>query len=235
MKFLKFFLLSTTIFFTQLSLAQVPTSGAYITDEQDFFVSGNRVNESLERVNLLLCYLANTKPAEFVNKETYVATIFEDDCSFGKASGDDQQKASQAKGGSSGGGNSNSGGSSAQNIKEGNTAFVKVTQADGSSPMFGSVWIQLKGSGAGDGPQAIGFAADTMGGAQGGGGDDDLPFDATVYLKYEQTASASENSKFGDFKMNYTMYADAKEVSDSFMGMAGTGVAIRYCRCRFID
>ena len=53
-----------------------------------------------------------------------------------------------------------------------------------------------------------------------------MPFDATVYLKYEQTASASETSKFGDFKMNYTMYADAKEVSDSFMTMAGTGAAI---------
>ena len=65
-----------------------------------------------------------------------------------------------------------------------------------------------------------------MGGAQGGGGNDDLPFDATVYLKYEQTASASENSKFGDFKMNYTMYADAKEVADSFMGMAGAGVPL---------
>ena len=220
MKFIKLIVLSTTIFFTQLSFTQVPTSGSYITDEQDFFVSGNRVNESLERVNLLLCYLANTKPAEFVNKETYVATIFEDDCSFGKASGDDQQKASQAKGGSSGGGNSNSGGSSAQNIKEGNTAYVKVTQADGSSPMFGNVWIQLQGSGAGDGPAAIGIAAGTMGGGAQGGSGDDMPFDATVYLKYEQTASASENSKFGDFKMNYTMYADAKAVAESFMGMA---------------
>ena len=152
-----------------------------------------------------------------------MATIFEDDCSFGKASGDDQQKASQARGGSSGGGNSNSGGSSSQNIKEGNTAYVKVTQADGSSPMFGSVWIQLKGSGSNAGPAAIGFT-ESMG--QGGGGNDDLPFDATVYLKYEQTASASESSKFGDFKMNYTMYADAKEVSESFLGMAGTGTSI---------
>ena len=225
MKVLKLFLLGFIIFFAQLSFSQVPTSGAYITDEQDFFVSGNKVNKALERVNLLLCYLANTKPADFVNKETYVATIFEDDCSFGKASGDDQQKASQAKGGSSGGGNSNSGGSSAQNIKEGNTAFVKVTQADGSSPMFGSVWIQLKGSGAGAGPAAIGFS--DVAGPQGpGGGNDDLPFDATVYLKYEQTASASETSKFGDFKMNYTMYADAKAVSESFLGMAAGGPPI---------
>ena len=41
-------------------------------------------------------------------------------------------KSFSARGGSSGGGNSSSGGSSAQNIKEGNTAFVKVTQVDGS-------------------------------------------------------------------------------------------------------
>ena len=224
MKFINLFVLITVSFFVQFSYAQVPTTGAYTTDEQEFFVSGNRVNESLERVNLLLCYLANTKPAEFVNKETYVATIFEDDCSFGKASKDDQQKASQARGGSSGGGNSNSGGGSAQNIKEGNTAFVKVTQVDGSSPMLGSVWIQLKGSSSGDGPAAVGFA-DPAGGTGGGGGND-LPFDATVYLKYGQTASSSETSKFGDFKMNYTMYADAKAVSDSFYGMAGAGAAI---------
>ncbi len=215
MKIFKLILLSTSLFFIQFSLAQVPTSGAYTSDEQDFFVSGNKVNAALERVNLLLCYLSNTKPTEFVNKETYVATIFEEDCSFGKASGDDKQKASEAKGGGSGGSGS------AQNKKEGNTAFVKITQADGSSPMFGSVWIQLKGSGSGAGPAAVGFAADgATGGTQGGGGGGDLPFDATVYLKYEQTASASETSKFGDFKMSYTMYTDAKAVADELQSIA---------------
>ena len=87
--------------------------------------------------------------------------------------------------------------------------------------MFGSVWIQLKGSGSGAGPAAVGFAADgAMGGTQGGGGGGDLPFDATVYLKYEQTASASETSKFGDFKMSYTMYTDAKAVADELQSIA---------------
>ena len=43
-----------------------------------------KVNDSLERVNLLLCYLENTKPVTFLNKGSYVATIFEDDCNFGK-------------------------------------------------------------------------------------------------------------------------------------------------------
>ena len=49
-------LLGSSIAFTQT----VPTSGAFTTDETDFFVSGNKVNDSLERVNLLLCYLENT-------------------------------------------------------------------------------------------------------------------------------------------------------------------------------
>ena len=45
--------------------------------------------------------------------------------------------------------------------------------------MLGSV-IQLKGSSSGDGPMTVGFA-DPAGGTGGGGGND-LPFDATVYL-----------------------------------------------------
>ena len=61
--FLKILILS---FFSTLNFTQtVPTSGAFITDETDYFVSGNKVNDSLERVNLLLCYLENTKPVTF--------------------------------------------------------------------------------------------------------------------------------------------------------------------------
>ena len=44
-------LIVSSISFTQTA----PSSGAYQTDETDYFVAGNRVNESLERVNLLLC------------------------------------------------------------------------------------------------------------------------------------------------------------------------------------
>ena len=95
-------LLGSSIAFTQTP----PTSGAFITDETDYFVSGNKVNESLERVNLLLCYLENTKPVTFLNKGSYVATIFEDDCNFGKARAGDKDKATKSRGGQAGGGNS---------------------------------------------------------------------------------------------------------------------------------
>ena len=220
MKFTKSLLFTISLLLTNLSFS-APTAGAYITDEQDFFVSGNKVNEALERVNLLLCYLANTKPADFVNKETYIATIFEEDCAFGKASGDDQSKASQGKSGSQGKKNKK-----AENKKkQGNTAYVKITQADGSSPMLGNVWIQLKSAAATSGGPTTLAADGASSGPQGGGGDG-LPFDATVYLKYEQTASASATSKFGDFKMNFSLYADAKAVADGFMAMSTGGPPI---------
>ena len=93
-------LLITFILVSSYGYSQTaPTSGAYETDETDYFVAGNRVNESLERVNLLLCYLENTKPVDFLNKGTYVATIFEDDCNFGKAKAGDKDKANKSSGG----------------------------------------------------------------------------------------------------------------------------------------
>ena len=131
-------LLGSSLIFTQTA----PTSGAFTTDETDYFVSGNKVNESLERVNLLLCYLENTKPVTFLNKGPYVATIFEDDCNFGKARAGDSAKATKSRGGSSSSGGSD-GGNSAKTGKTGNTTFMNVSQTDGSAPMEGKVWIQL--------------------------------------------------------------------------------------------
>ena len=55
MKFLKFFIKHNNIFYA-IIFGSSTNFWSPTTDEQDFFVSGNRVNESLERVNLLLCY-----------------------------------------------------------------------------------------------------------------------------------------------------------------------------------
>ena len=204
MKKIIILLLSVTsnFLFTQTA----PSSGAYETDETDYFVAGNRVNESLERVNLLLCYLENTKPLTFINKGSYVATIFEDDCNFGKAKSSDKDRANQSSGGASGNKNSKKSGGKKEG-KAGNTVYLEVNQQDDSSPMNGKVWIQLKA-------EPLNVPATTTSGpmdAQGGG--DGLPFDATVYLKHNQTSSAGADSKLGDFTMNYSLYADATKVA----------------------
>ena len=55
----------------------VPSDSAFNTDETEFFVSGNALNDSLEQVNFLLCFMANTKPASFVNSsKPYVKLSF---------------------------------------------------------------------------------------------------------------------------------------------------------------
>ena len=41
--------------------------------------------------------------------------------------------------------------------------------------------------------------------------------DATVYLKHNQTSSAGEDSKLGNFTMNYSLYADATKVAGLVM------------------
>ena len=173
------FLCSSSFLFTQTA----PTSGAFETDETDYFVAGNRVNESLERVNLLLCYLDNTKPLTFINKGSYVATIFEDDCNFGKAKSSDKDKANQSSGGASGNKNNKKSGGKKEG-KAGNVVYLDVSQQDDSSPMKGKVWIQLKAAPlntmAADGAQGLPSA--------GGPDGDGLPFDATVYLKHNQTS-----------------------------------------------
>lgn len=199
-----------------LSMAQsVPTSGSYVTDETSYFVSGMKVNEALERVNLLLCYLANTNPVTFVNKNSYVATIYEQDCTF-KGSSNGQANATKQNSGSGGGG---SGGNEAKKGKKGNTTYVNITQTASTDPMDGKLWILLPKEDTSSAQSA------TMGAAGGGDkGGDGMPFDATVYLKHSQTASASSTSKIGDFTMQYSLYSDALAMASS-IGRTDTGLA----------
>ena len=201
-------LLISLVLISSYSYSQTaPTSGAYETDKTDYFVAGNRVNESLERVNLLLCYLDNTKPLDFLNKGPYVATIFEDDCNFGKAKSGDKNKANQSSRGASGNKNSKKSSSNKEG-KSGNIVYLEVKQQDDSSPMNGKVWIQLKAE-----PQLTPNVTQS-GPGDGGPQSDGLPFDATVYLKHNQTSSAGPDSKLGDFTMNYSLYADATKVAN---------------------
>ena len=173
-------------------------------------------------MNLLLCYLENTKPVDFLNKGTYVATIFEDDCNFGKAKAGDKDKANKSSGGSTGNKNNKKTGGK-KTGKAGNTVFLNVTQSNDASAMEGKVWIQLKAAPINTTATDGGTA--TPGGQGGPGGGGGLPFDATVYLKHSQTSNPSAASKLGDFTMNYSMYVDATKVAQQFAPAAVNSLA----------
>ena len=206
----------------------VPSDSAFNTDETEFFVSGNALNDSLEQVNFLLCFMANTKPASFVNSsKPYVALVDEKKCQPSGTSKD----SSKAQGGSAqgGGNNSNSDNSGTKKTKLTETRNL-VVQADSADPMTAKSWVIIKEE-AQQGGGAYDMAAGTAGPAGDGYMGMQIAGDKSVFLKYSQTANPNPvlkedgtvTSKFGDFQTNFSMYADPGDMQ--FGGQAFATIA----------
>ena len=57
-----------------------PTKGAYVTDEQRFFIEGQSVTEVIETANTLVCYISNMRPDAFISDGAYQAKVYEERC-----------------------------------------------------------------------------------------------------------------------------------------------------------
>ena len=230
-------LLTPSFLFTQT--VNVPSNSAFNTDETNFFVSGNALNDSLQQVNFLLCFMASTKPASFVNStKPYVAMVDEKKCEPSGTSKD----SSKAQGGSANNGGNNG---SANNSGTKKTKFTEtrnsVVQADSADPMTAKSWIIIKEESSSGSTGAygstVGMAA-AQGGSLGGTGADyrgmQISGDKSVFLKYSQTANPNPvlkedgtvTSKFGDFVTQYSMYADPGDMMLGGMAFSDTATAV---------
>jgi len=63
-----------------LDVKAAPVSGAYVEDEQRFFVEGQPLTDAIESASSIICYMAAMRPDAFVNDGSYVAKIYEDRC-----------------------------------------------------------------------------------------------------------------------------------------------------------
>ena len=202
------------------SFAALPTQGEYTTDIPDFYVGGNPLNDSLNMVNLVLCYIKNTRPESYINlppaTPNYLAIIYEDECNAGgkDSSGDSSAMQATSSSGKSGGG---SGGSNNNNNTEVKTKLksrvvANITQAatvdaEDKMPLVGKTWVTLKADPTcSTNPDCSGF-----------------PFDALIYQKMTQTASPSPVSKFGDFELNYSLYSDPGKGSNAIGSILAAG------------
>ena len=57
-----------------------PTQGAYVTDEQRFYVEGQSVTEVIETANSLVCYISNMRPDALISDGAYQAKVYEERC-----------------------------------------------------------------------------------------------------------------------------------------------------------
>lgn len=101
-----------------LAHAAPPTVGAYVSDQQSEYLQ-DQTSEGLKEANMILCFMAATRPDAMVNKGTYVALVDESKCDTSN-----RDKASNSS--------STGGGQSAQYT----SMRFTTTRADNSSPQI---------------------------------------------------------------------------------------------------
>ena len=151
---------------------------AYDDDEQNFWVEGQVLNETLSSVNFLLCITQAMRPDAFVNASYYIATLYPQDCETSGADGA-ADKASATATSSKSSTTAKAGGAAASKAKPSISGSLLATRADSSSPVISKGWIAIP-------PKS----------------DDYDPEPAMrIYLSLDQTAGASSASPNGDFKL----------------------------------
>ena len=159
---------------------------AYDDDEQNFWVEGQVLNETLSSVNFLLCITQAMRPDAFVNASYYIATLYPQDCETSGADGA-ADKASATATSSKSSTTAKAGGAAASKAKPSISGSLLATRADSSSPVISKGWIANP-------PKS----------------DDYDPEPAMrIYLSLDQTAGASNASPNGDFKLTIQERTDS--------------------------
>ena len=110
-----------------IAFAAAPTSGAYVTDNQNTWVQ-DRVGDRISTVNMIMCVIGAMRPDALVNQGAYRALIDENKCS--------------GRGDSSKSGSTNAGEANATNFM---SAVVESTQPSVLEPLIMKAWITTEG------------------------------------------------------------------------------------------
>ncbi|MFZ2652012.1 MAG: hypothetical protein WA210_18090 [Burkholderiaceae bacterium] len=110
-----------------VAFAAAPTSGAYVTDNQNTWVQ-DRVGDRIGTVNMIMCVMSAMRPDALVNQGAYRALVDENKCS--------------GRGNGSKSGSTNAGESNATNFM---SAVVVSTQASVLEPLIMKAWLTSEG------------------------------------------------------------------------------------------
>ena len=166
-----------------------PTKGAYVTDEQRFFIEGQSVTEVIETANTLVCYISNMRPDAFISDGAYQAKVYEERCVTTGADASAEQASASAT--SSQSSTTASSGSGAAEIDTESAIIstvvvepVAVNPTDPFKPqaMIGKGWVDNKAESADE-------------------------FDARVYLEVEITKGRSDEAPNGEFEMLWSIHS----------------------------
>jgi len=173
----------------QAASEDAPTQGAYVTDEQRFYVEGQPVTEVIETANSLVCYISNMRPDALISDGAYQAKVYEERCVTTGADASAEQASASAT--SSQSSTTASSGSGAAEIDT-ETALISTVVVE---PIALNPEDPFK-------PQpmrAIGWVDDKAASAD--------EFDTRIYLEADITAGQSANSPNGEFEMRWSIHS----------------------------
>ena len=171
------------LLFSGLEARAVPTSGAYVNDEQRFFVGGQKLNEAIGAASAIICYMASMRPDEFVNDGAYLAKVYEDRCETTGADSASEQASATATSSQSSTTASSSDSATSFETEQSISATLNVTRESGLDPVVAKVWVEDKAQSEED-------------------------IDAQIFVKVEQTAGVSEDAPNGEFQMWFSVHLD---------------------------
>jgi hypothetical protein len=173
----------------QAASEDAPTKGAYVTDEQRFFIEGQSVTEVIETANTLVCYISNMRPEAFISDGAYQAKVYEERCVTTGADATAEQASASAT--SSQSSTTASSGSGASEIDTESAIIstvvvepIALNPADPFEPqaMTAKAWVDNKAESADE-------------------------FDTRVYLEAEITKGQTDASPNGEFEMRWSIHS----------------------------
>ena len=187
-------LLSATFFAASTAAANPPTSGAYVNDEQRFFVEGQPLTDAIDQASAIICYMASMRPDSFVNDGAYVAKIYEDRCETSGANATSEEASATATSSQSSTTASSSTSSTSIETEQAIEAVLDVRLANAGEPVKAKVWVEDKAQ-------------------------DEFDLDTKIYIQVNQTAGVSDEAPNGEFEMWFSMHLDGD--ADLFGKFAG--------------
>ena len=179
-----------------LDVKAAPVSGAYVEDEQRFFVEGQPLTDAIESASSIICYMAAMRPDAFVNDGSYVAKIYEDRCETTGANATSEKASATATSSQSSTTASSSTSSTSIETEQALEAVLDVTLGKQGDPVIAKVWVDNKAQ-----------------------SDEDI--DTQIYVLVNQTAGVSETAPNGEFEMWFSAHLDGD--ADIFGKFAGPG------------
>ena len=185
------FLTSLLLAFTGAQVANAePSEGAYVADQQRFYIEGQPLTEAVGSAQAIVCYLAAMRSDAFIDDGAYVAKYYEGRCDAEGADSTSEAAAATPTSAASETTASSATSGAANTAESASLATLDVVFDEINGVVRGKTWIGALPEEEGDEEK----------------GDFDFDFDETIYISTEMTEGVSIASPNGNFEVWFSVH-----------------------------